>query len=120
MPKFLYSVIASMIIFWVLAVRFITLNSPNTPKNILSFLALFLVALCFTLSLVIYYFLYKKAATYTDLKSLYRKGLKWGFIYSLGIVGLMFLKAFQFLNIVTGILYLVLYFSILYKVNKRH
>lgn len=119
MPKFLYTVVASAIIFWGVLLRYATTNRPDSPKEIFVFLFLLLIALSLTLSLGVYFYYYKKAPDFSNLKGLYRKGFRWAFLFSLGIVGFLFLKAFAFLNIFTGALYLIFYFLLLSKVKKK-
>lgn len=119
MPKFLYTIVACALLSWGFLIRYASITRPDSPKEIIVFLLLLLLALCLTLSLGLYFYYYKKAPDFSNLKGLYRKGFRWAFFYSVGIVGFLFLKGFGFLNIITGVLYLVFYLLLLSKVRKR-
>jgi len=114
MPKFLYTIIFLMVTFWTLLVRHWFLVDPLpdgiTDSNaILIFLLLLFLALITTLSVPIYYFFHKKAPTFSNLRFLYRKSLKWSTFFSFGIVLFLGLRAFNLDTIINIFLFLVTY-----------
>jgi len=114
MPKFLYTILFLMITFWTLLMKHWFLVDPipegKTDVNaVLIFLLLLFLALITTLSIPIYYFFHKKAPTFSNLRYLYRKSLKWSTFFSFGVVLYMGLRAFNLDTAINTFLFLVMY-----------
>ncbi|MFC1756218.1 hypothetical protein ACFLZK_02385 [Patescibacteria group bacterium] len=114
MPKFLYTILFLMVTFWTLLVRhwFLVDPLPDGARDInaiLIFLLLLFLALITTLSLPIYYFFHKQAPTFSNLRFLYRKSLKWSTFFSFGFVLYLGLRAFNLDTTINIFLFLVMY-----------
>lgn len=109
MPKFLYTIIVLSILFWALFGRHVYLTEPNTLDNVLIFHLLLFLALMLTLSLPIYFYFHAKAPTFSNLRFLYRKSIKWSTYLAFGVVVFMILRAFRLDNIVNISLFLIMY-----------
>jgi hypothetical protein len=109
MPKFLYTIILLAALFWGLFIRHAYLTEPNSLDNVLIFHMLLLLALMLTLSLPIYIYFHIKAPTFSNLRFLYRKSIKWSTYLSLGVISFMILRAFRLDNIVNISLFLIMY-----------
>jgi hypothetical protein len=112
MPKFIYSIYLFMVLSWA-AVFFMILNTkPESPLPIVLMLLFLFFALGFTFSIPVFIGYKKLHPTFTDQRSLYRKGFKWGFYLAFGVVGIAFLKAFELLQPLNVVLF-VLFYAIL-------
>ncbi len=67
------------------------------------------LALMTTLSLPIYFYFHAKAPTFSNLRFLYRKSIKWSTYLAFGVVLYMGLRAFDLDNIVNVSLFLIMY-----------
>ena len=94
-------------------------TAPSSFYNIFVFLSLLFVALSFTFSIPIYFFLYKMAPSFTNLKILYRRALRWGTFFSFGVIGTLGLKAFNLINMLNYGLFLILYISVFFSIKGR-
>lgn len=120
MPKFLITITTLVVILWGILVYLILGTQPNNYTSIFLFLIVLFLTLSFTFSIPIYFFLRKKLPKFEYIKLLYRKGLKWGMFFSLGIMGGLFLKALNLLNLLNFGLFLLLYIGIFYQtVGKK-
>lgn len=120
MPKFLYTIVVASIASWIGFYSYLTSTSPDTFTDILIFLGILLFALVMTLSLPIYYILHKQAPTFSNLRFLYRKSLKWSLFFSFGLVFLMGLRAYGLDNLVNVTLFVIFYFLLYIQIfNKR-
>lgn len=114
MPKFLYTIIFLMVTFWTLLIRqlFLVDPLPSGKTNIdaiLVFLLLLFLALVTTLSLPIYFIYHKRAPTFSNLRFLYRKSLRWATFLSFGIVFYLGLRVFDLDTVINIFLFLVVY-----------
>jgi len=109
MPKFLYTIIFLSTLFWVLFARNAYVTQPDSLDTILIFLLLLFLALLSTLSLPIYFYFHAKAPTFSNLRFLYRKSIKWSTYLAFGVVLYMGLRAFSLDNIVNIALFLIMY-----------
>jgi len=119
MPKFLYSIIIIVALMWWFLIKTVLTTKPEGTESILIFLAASLVALGLTLSIPFYLYFYQKAQTYTNLRMVYRRALKWGLYLSIGVVfslGMRALHVFTFINLV---LFLILYFAIFLQIKGK-
>jgi len=103
-----------MITFWTLLMKHWFLVDPipegKTDVNaVLIFLLLLFLALITTLSIPIYYFFHKRAPTFSNLRYLYRKSLKWSTFLSFGLILYMGLRAFNLDTTINTFLFLVMY-----------
>jgi hypothetical protein len=78
MPKFLYTVILAAVGLWVLVGSTMINTRPDSTGRILYFLLLVCLAVTLSVSIPVYLYFFKKAPTFTNLRFLYRKGIKWG------------------------------------------
>jgi len=109
MPKFIYTIILLSALFWFLFGRHVYLTEPVSLDAVLIMLLLLFLALMSTLSLPIYFYLHAKAPTFSNLRFLYRKSIKWSTYLAFGAVFYMGLRAFKLDNIVNITLFLIMY-----------
>ncbi len=119
MPKFIYTIILSSLILWILLLRKVTFTQPNTTTSVIEFLLLLFLALTSTLSLAFYVIYYKKAPKFTNLKHIYRKSLKWAGFIGLYVAAIASLKAFKVLNIVDFLILTILFYITYAKLKKK-
>lgn len=115
MPKFLVTILVFTSVLWVTLVYLLLNTQPSTYTSIFLFIIILFLTLSFTLSIPIYFFLKKRFPRFKEIKLLYRKGLKWGMFISFGIVGTLFLKALNLLNLLNFGLFLLLYAGLLWQ-----
>ena len=120
MPKFIYTILIFDAAIWGVIAKFMLSNKPDSVVNIAVFLLLLLVALSLTFSMPIYFYFYRKSPTFTNLRFIFRKSLKYGFYIGLCVCLILVLKFFGVLTILNAILFLVLYFSVLYTLTRDH
>ncbi len=119
MPKFIYSVYLFMALSWA-AVIFVIFNTkPTSTPAIMLFLFFLFFALGFTLSVPTFIGYQKLHPTFTAQRGLYRKGLKWGFYLSFGITGLSLLKAFDLLQVINIVLFVLFYILLSTQLRGR-
>lgn len=119
MPGFIYTIIFFTIALWSGLLYIGNKIAPDTLQNIFVFLAFMYLTLGVTISLPIYFLLHRKAATYTNLRKIYRNSLKWSFFVSFGIVGTLGLKAFDLINPLNYGLFLLLYFVTYMQIKQK-
>ncbi len=119
MPKFLYTVLVLNAALWWYTIHWINTTKPATLTNILTFLFLLFVSLGITLSVLFYFRLYKKAPSFTNLRLLYRRGLKWGFFSSFGIVFVLGMKALNIYHIINLLLFAVFYYALYLQLRSK-
>lgn len=112
MPKFLYTIILAAVLLWGLCLKILTSVKPDSFFNILLFLVPLFFALALTLSVPFYFYFFKFAPTFTNLKNLYRRSLKWSVFFALGMTIVVSLKVFAVLNVINFILFCILYYAI--------
>lgn len=118
MPRFLYSVVFIGLISTGFTIYVLFTKSPQEQYSIVFFsVGLFLTLLSW-ISLVMYFFGSKKAATEIEKKKLFRLSAKKAVIVSFYVICLLLLKYFQLLNILTFFLYTCLYIFGLYLRRK--
>lgn len=115
MPKFLVTIFVFSTALWITLVYLLLNTQPSTYTSIFLFVIILFLTLSFTLSIPIYFFFKKKLPKFEAKKLLYRKGLKWGMFLSFGIVGTLFLKALDLLNLLNFGLFLLLYAGLLWQ-----
>lgn len=119
MPTFMYTVIFASIMLWAFLYRFMGTVAPDGFSNIFTFLALLFLAVSLTLSMPIYFYLQAKAPTFSNLRYLYRKSLRWSMFLALGPVFYLGLRAFNLDNLINTILYFVLYLLVFLQLRTK-
>lgn len=125
MPSFLYTIFILVGGLWFWFYYYLTNNSPVDfdnkllIKNVIFMLVLLFLALSVTFSVPVYFYLHKKAPTFTNLRFLYRKSLKWGGFFGFGIAFLLGLRVFELDNIINVALFLFLYFLIFSQLRSK-
>ena len=119
MPKFMYTVILSTGALWYGIFRILTQHAPESTGIILLFLVLLFLAITLTLSIPLYFIFLKRAARFTELREIYRKSIKIGGYVSLGIVILLGLNILELLNLITAVLFGLLYFMGILSLKKK-
>ncbi len=119
MPGFIYTagIIAAALWYW--AYRFIMHISPETAGAKLSFLAIVFFATQATLSIGTYFVLHRRAPTLSNLRVIYRRGLKWATFFSFGVVFIIGLKLFGLLTVFTGGVFVIFYFLIWKQITQK-
>jgi len=97
------------VLFWALFAKHVFYVEPNSLDAILIFHLLLFLALMSTLSLPFYFYFHVRAPTFSNLRFLYRKSIKWSTYLAFGIVSFMILRAFNLDNIVNITLFLIMY-----------
>ncbi|KKU50540.1 MAG: protein of unknown function with transmembrane region [candidate division WWE3 bacterium GW2011_GWC1_47_10] len=118
MPGFIYTAIIATVALLALWISALINTAPNSPRNILAFLATLFAALTSLLSLPIYAWKYKRASELVNLRLLYRRSLKWAAFTSLCITGLMALKAFNVLTAINAGLFAILYLAVFLQLKR--
>lgn len=123
MPKFLYTIIILIVIFWTLLVRQMFLVNPlpegvQDVNAVLMFLLLLFLALNTTFSIPTYFILHKRAPTFSNLRFLYRKSLRWSTFLSFGIVFYLGLVVFKLDTYINTFLFLVTYVLIFLQLRS--
>lgn len=108
MPKFLYTIFLLAFTLWVSWFRILLYTTPNSALNIFTFLFLFFASITITTSIIFYFFSYKKAPDFTNLRLMYRKTLKWSSLTGFIITGLMGFRAFELFTPINVALFLLL------------
>ncbi|MFC1622094.1 hypothetical protein ACFL13_01780 [Patescibacteria group bacterium] len=119
MPKFLYTILFLAFISWYAFISYTLGYSPDGLFRILTFLLLIFLSLSLTFSIPFYYLFHKRAPTFTNLKFLYRKGLRWGGFLSFGIVAILGFRAFDLFNPVNLGLFVLLYFLVFLQIKGK-
>lgn len=119
MPKFIKFVGVVTILLWSLFIFLVLSTLPNSYTNIFMFLSVLFLCLGFSFSFPFYFIYTKKLPNFTNLKLLYRKGLKWGMFISFGITGLAFLKALNLINPLNAGLFILLYIGIFFQIKGK-
>ena len=119
MPGFLYTVILADLISWGLFTWFIIYVKPDSTRNIIFFLLLFLICLSLLVSIPLYFCFQKKARSFKDERKIYRKSLKWSLFNSLVITSFLALRAFKLFNLINVVLLGIFFISLLIYIKNR-
>ena len=119
MPKFLYTVVLLSVLAWLGIVRYVFKVPPETFTNIFGFLILLFVAIALTISIPVYFFLHRRAPTFSNLRYLYRKSFKWGAFLSFGITFILGLRAFSLDNGINVFLFVLLYVLLFTQIRTK-
>jgi hypothetical protein len=119
MPKFIYTIIVLTLLSWLGFYRYISTTEPESLFRIITFLLIAFIALTLTISLPIYFYQHAKVPAFSNLKFLYRRGLKWSAYFSFGIVFLAALWIFDLANIINVALFIILYVLIFTQLRGR-
>jgi len=117
MPEFLYTIIFFTVFLWSGFGFLLFAQKPESFPSIFIFLILLFGALAFSFSIP-YYFRARKKTT-LSAKQIYRRGLRWGVYFSFLVTIALGLKAFDLINIVSGILFVLCAVSFYFRVKKR-
>jgi len=119
MPKFIVFMLVLTVFLWGCLAYLIFSTLPSTYTNIFMFLGVLFLCLGLTLSFPFYFIYTKQLPNFTNLKMLYRKGLKWGMFISFGITGLLFLKALNLINLLNAGLFGLLWVGIFFQIKGK-
>ncbi len=120
MPRFIKSAIIFSLILWVLWFYFLFFGlSPSSYKEIFIFLGVLFLAVGVSLSLPFYSIYKKKYKNFTDMRILYKRALKYGFLISFGFVGLALMRAFNIITVLNISLFALLYIGIFMQIGGR-
>lgn len=120
MPKFIKSAIIFSFILWVLWFYFLFFGlSPNSYKEIFIFLGVLFLAIGTSLSLSFYFIYKKKYKNFTDMRILYKRALRYGFLISFGLVGVALMQAFKIITVLNVSLFALLYVGIFMQMGGR-
>ena len=119
MPKFLYTILGFTVLLWT-GVYFLGKNlAPDTITNIFVFLCYLWVVLSVTFSIPVYFYFFRQAPKYTELRNIYRRSLKWGCYASFGVVGYLCLRAFKLVTVFNVVLFLALYIAVFVHIRTK-
>jgi hypothetical protein len=93
--------------------------SPDSYREIFLFLGVLFFALGLTFSFIFYFIYLKKYPNFVDMRVLFRRGLKWGFFVSFGVIGAAFLKALNLINVLNAGLFGLLYLATFIQLRGR-
>ena len=119
MPKFIYTVIVLTLFSWLGLYRFLITTEPESLFRIITFFIIAFCVLSLTASLPVYFYYHARAPSFSNLKFLYRKGLKWSGYFSFGVIFLAALWVFELMNVVNVGLFLILYVLIFTQIKGR-
>ena len=119
MPKFMYTVIITIVVLWGVLYKILTTIPPESTGIIVVFLVLLFLVVTLTISLPTYFVFYKKAPRGANLRDTYRKALKLGGYIGLGTVIFLTLGAANLLNPINIVLFAVLYALVFKRAVKN-
>lgn len=119
MPSFLYTIIALSLVLWGILFRILTEMAPANIQNIIIVLAVFLLAISFTLSTPLFFYFKRKSKNVFKQRQVYRKSLKISAILGIGITTFMVLRAFNLLTVLNIALFYIPYVLILWQELKE-
>lgn len=120
MPGFMYTIILFSSVMWYITFSYLRSNDPEDGfLTVLIFLILFLVTLTATLSIPAYFIVQSKAPNFSNLRFMFRKGLRWAFYLSFGITFYLGMAAFKLNNIINTVLFLLLYILTFFQLRTR-
>lgn len=117
MPKFLYSIGALSIFFWVSVAYVIVKVRPDTFLSIFIFLFLVFFAVSFTVSLPAFFVYQQKLPALMKPRQIFHRAFKSGAFCGFAVFGLLFLKAFDLFTPVNGGLFCVLCLGLFYQLK---
>jgi len=116
----MYTIILAASFLWFLWAERIFHTAPDSAKNIVIFLLLLFASLVLTVSIPIYFYFYKKAAQFSDLRRIYRRALSLSSLISFIVTGFAALRAFSLLNPINAGLFAVLCVAIAIQGSKSN
>ncbi len=119
MPKFLYTTVIVSLLLWLSAYKYIFYSKPSTFLSIFIFLLLIFFAVLATASIPLYFYFHYKAPTFSNLRQVYRKSLRWSAYLSFGLVFLMMLRTFKLDHIANIALFLIFYILLYFQLRLR-
>jgi hypothetical protein len=120
MPKYVKSLLVLCVLLWVWWVYLLFLGIlPNSYGEIFLFLGVLFFSLGLTFSFIFYFIYVKKYPSFTDMRVLFRRSLKWGFFISFGFIGLGFLKALNIISLLNAGLFGLLYAATFIQLRGR-
>jgi hypothetical protein len=119
MPKFVRTIIVLAVVSWVFVAILIIQSAPNSYLNIALFLTTLYIALDSTLCIPFYLVYRKRLVNFRDQKVLFKMSSKWPALISFCLVGLLFLKAFNLINLLNAGLFALLCTGIFFQIKGR-
>lgn len=119
MPKFIYTIILLSLLSWLELYHYISHTAPDTLYKIVFFLFILFVALALTFSLPIYLIFHVRVPSFSNLKYLYRRSLKWALFLSFGVSFSAALWIFNLANLVNLALFVILYALVFMQLRGR-
>ena len=119
MPKFMWSIIVYTALAWVFAAIMVLVIPPVSYIQIVGFLVILYVGINGLLSIPFYFIYRKRLPNFMDQKVLFKMSSKWPAFISFGIVGILFLKAFNLINLLNTGLFALLYVGIFFQIKGR-
>jgi hypothetical protein len=119
MPKFIRTVAIFALVSWVFVAFLILRSAPDSYVNIAIFLIAVYAALDSTLSIPFYLIYRKKLSNFTDQRVLFKMSSKWPAFISFVVIGTLFLKAFQLINLLNAGLFTLLSVGIFFQIRGR-
>ena len=123
MPRFLYSVVVILAVFFGAALFLMTYKNPGNIRYLMLFLlTLFMQLVCF---MSLFFFFFEKTLSKQkkrdehELKKLYKKSFKKSLAPAAYITTLLLLKSFALLNATTGTLF-TLFFAVTLAIVFRY
>lgn len=108
----MYTIIVLALVLWGICLHVLFSVAPGSVSGKFTFLIPLFLALTATISIPMYFFFFNKAPTFTNLKLLYRRSLKWALFFSFGLSVIVGLKIFGVFTIINVILFCILYFAV--------
>lgn len=112
MHKFIYTILIICLALWGLFAYILFNVSPESLQGVFIFITVLMFAMAFTFSVPIYFFYYKRAPTFSNLRYLYRKSLKWGVFFGASLCGYLLLRILKVDTLVNVGLLLLLVVSV--------
>jgi hypothetical protein len=102
-----------------MVVNWVTQERPDSLQNVALLLLFLFFAATLTLSIMLYFFFYRQAQKYTNLRMVYRRGLKWSIYISLGLVFILGMRALDVYNLLNLGLFIILYYAIYLQIRTK-
>lgn len=119
MPKFIYTIAISTVVSWYGIYIFIKNNEPDGVITIAVFLLLLFSSLLLFLSIPFYYFFHSRAPSFSNLRYLYRKSVKWASFLSFSTVFMLGLKMFGLASWINTILFIIIMIIVYLRFNSK-
>jgi hypothetical protein len=120
MPRFMYTIIFLSCVLWLVTGVWVFMVTPDSITKIFVLLFIIFCAISLSLSVPIFFAEIKRAHHHGLEKPTYRRSLRLSMFIGLFITGTLGLKAFNLVNVINVILFLILCGTIFPFVIKKH